>query len=430
MEFSIIFIVDYGKLEWQSICLAASIRAFVRDQNFEIIAYCPESRINGLEEITKKSLAVLGVEIRPLCTDSNFSPAYPHGNKILACAEPRESDFCLFMDTDMIFVRSTTLTSIFEPGGFCAAREFNARWDKRPELWNRVYNNNAPNAPRHLSVFSNKVVSAAYYNAGFIGFDDGSISSKNRQRFGEVWRDISYQIDADQEINEKRPFLDQISLPVAVGACGLTPTELSANYNTHIMFEPEAGPSIRVLHYHSNLHGNLLRKSKYLVVLSQLLAHYGISNNFDTLVRMFSEVLDHVGDGYMLEIPVTNGVRIAQVTGNGDGLNVVSVFSEIFSGRPGNLDQIATLPATYGLIDAAQCVFGKDCRIIGHTPIQHDARPEIWFSHDEPMKGGGTERWFWNTRNSWRAADRQDLEELQIPERKKETLQCLLARCI
>ena len=428
VEFSIIFIVDYGKLEWQSICLAASIRAFIRDPNYQIIAYCPEDRIDGLEEVTKDSLTKLGVEIRSFSTDSNFSPNYPHGNKILACAEPRNTDYCLFMDTDMIFVRSTTLKSLFSSGGFCAAREFNARWDNSPELWDRVYEQNAPGAARHLSVFSNQVVSAAYYNAGFFAFDDNPLPLKNRQRFGEVWREVSYQIDADPVISEKRPFLDQISLPVAVAACGLTVTELSSDYNLHIRYEEDAGPSVRVLHYHSNLHGHLLRESRYLIILDQLLAHYKIANNFDQLVQMFKEVLDHIGIGYMLEIPVEGGLRLAQVTGNSGDCNVVSVFDGLYSERPTDFSQITRLPATYGIVNIQQFVFGKACRIIGHAPVEHDARQEIWFWHDEPTADAGQERWLWNTRNSWRAAERPDLETYDIPPRQTETLQDLLVR--
>ncbi len=430
MSFSIIFIVDYGKLEWQSICLAASIRAFVRDRDFEIIAYCPEERVDGLEDITKEWLAKFGVEIRPLDTGSDYAPAYPHGNKILACAEARQSDYCLFMDTDMIFVRPTNLGPLFAAGGFCAARETNARWANEPGLWDRLYANNAPETRRDLAIFSNGRLAPAYYNAGFFGFDDNPVARKNRQRFGEVWRDISYQIDGDDAITEKRPFLDQISLPVAVAACGLTPTELSANYNTHIRFEPEAGPDVRVLHYHSNMHGNLLRESRYIGLLNQLLGHYGIAENFDQLVQVFSPVLDYIGVGHVLEIPLAEGLRIAQVTGRGEKHHILSIFDGVFAERPENISEVLRLPATYGMVDVPPNLFSKQCRIIGREAVAVDARPETWFWHDEINEGSKeSERWVWNTKNSWRAENRKDINVANIPPRRPETLKSLLARC-
>ncbi len=424
MKFSIIFIVDYGKLEWQSICLAASIRAFVRDRDFEIIAYCPEDRVDGLEDITKTWLAKFGVEIRPLDTSSQYAPAYPHGNKILACAAPRESRYCLFMDTDMIFVRPTNLGPLFAEGGFCAARETNARWAGELALWDRLYAKNAPDAPRDLAVFSNQRVAPSYYNAGFFGFDDGPIAQKAGQRFGEIWRDISYQIDADSEISEKRPFLDQISLPVAVGASAFTPTELSADYNTHIRFEPEAGPGVRVLHYHSNMHGHLLRESRYIGILNQLLNHYGICENFDALVKAFLPVLNYVGVGMILEIPVSGGVRIAQVVARQESRHILAVFEGVFPEKPEELEPVLALPAVFGIVDLPPDLYAKKCRIIGHG----DVRQLPWFWYDKPNEKGVAERWVWNTRNSWRAANRSDIDMSKVTERKPEDLADLIGR--
>ncbi len=428
MKFSIIFIVDYGKFEWQAICLAASIRSFVRDRDFEVIAYCPEHRIGKLEDITKEWLQKLDVKLEPLDVASDYSPAYPHGNKILACAAPRQTDFCLFMDTDMIFVRPTNLGVLFEQGGFCAARETNARWANELELWDRLYEKNAPDAPRDLAVFSNGRLAPSYYNAGFFGFDDRP-SLKTGKRFGEIWREISYQIDADKKITEKRPFLDQISLPVAVGASGFTPTELSAIYNTHIRFEPEAGPDVRVLHYHSNMHGNLLRESRYIGLLDQMLKHHNIAGDFGELVKEFLPVLDYIGVGHVLEIPVTDGVRIGQVAKRVEGGHVLIVFEGVFPERPQNLDLILTSAATYGLVDISPNLFTKNCRIIGREPVHYFSQSEIWFWHDQPVEGTEVkERWIWNTNNSWRAENRDDIDAMAIPERKFEEFNALFAR--
>lgn len=391
MKFSIIFIVDYGKLEWQSICLAASIRAFIRDRDFEIIAYCPKDRVDGLEEITMKWLSKFGVEIRALDTASEYAPSYPHGNKILACAEPRQSDYCLFMDTDMIFVRPTNLGPLFETSGFCGARETNARWAGELELWDRLYANNAPDAPRDLAVFSNGRLAPAYYNAGFFGFDDRPIAACNQQRFGEVWRDVSYQIDADREISEKRPFLDQISLPVAVAACHLTPTELSANYNTHIRFELESGPDVRVLHYHSNMHGHLLRESRYIGLLHQILFHYGVANDFGALVDEFLPVLNHVSLGQVMQIPVSGGLRVGQVVARTKEKQVVAIFDGTFEVVPENWQTLLGEPATYGALHLPPHIFAKDCRVIGHGPVDRSAGLGPWFGLSDPTETDGTD---------------------------------------
>jgi hypothetical protein len=424
MKFSIIFIVDYGKLEWQSICLAASIRAFVRDRDFEIIAYCPADRVDGLEDITKTWLTKFGVDIRPLDTSSQYAPAYPHGNKILACAQPRQSRYCLFMDTDMIFVRPTNLGPLFSERGFCAARETNARWADALELWDRLYEANAPDAPRDLAVFSNQRVAPSYYNAGFFGFDDNPISRAGNRRFGEIWRDISYQIDADPQITEKRPFLDQISLPVAVGASAFTPTELSADYNTHIRFESGAGDGVRVLHYHSNMHGHLLRESRYIGILNQVLHHYGVSENFDALVKAFLPVLDYIGVGMVLEIPTPEGLRIAQVVSRHSDRQILAIFEGVFSERPDDFTGVLAARASFGIVDLPPNLYAKKCRIIGHGNVSQLP----WFWYDQPDENGKPERWVWNTRNSWRAANREDIDMSRVTERKLEELAEVLAR--
>jgi hypothetical protein len=64
-----------------------------------------------------------------------------------------------------------------------------------------------------------------YYSAGFVLFPETHRTPKG-QSFPEVWYDTACGIDAIPDLPGKRPYLDQLSLPVAIARAGLGWNEL------------------------------------------------------------------------------------------------------------------------------------------------------------------------------------------------------------
>ncbi|MEP5759930.1 MAG: hypothetical protein ABJ327_11620 [Litoreibacter sp.] len=58
-----------------------------------------------------------------------------------------------------------------------------------------------------------------YFNAGLVVFPEGEIAPTN-ETFAQVWYRLACQIDSI-DIENKRPYLDQMSLPLAIRAAGL-----------------------------------------------------------------------------------------------------------------------------------------------------------------------------------------------------------------
>ena len=59
-----------------------------------------------------------------------------------------------------------------------------------------------------------------YFNSGLFTFPEQCRTAEGKS-FPEVWMDLAQTIDANPEIPKKRPYLDQISLPLAIPKAGL-----------------------------------------------------------------------------------------------------------------------------------------------------------------------------------------------------------------
>ena len=83
-----------------------------------------------------------------------------------------------------------------------------------------------------------------YYNAGFIAVEDGD-------RLATAWIDCARRIDEDQRIRNKRPWLDQVALPVAFAELDWTVEPLgdAFNYPCHLTRIGTFGPYFAHYHY-------------------------------------------------------------------------------------------------------------------------------------------------------------------------------------
>ena len=124
-------------------------------------------------------------------------------------------------------------------------------------------------------------VSYPYFNAGLVSFDQDT-------GFGNSWLDLACQIDYDPKVKDKRPWLDQIVLPIAAYKStyrdsypGVFALEEKYNYNPDQMKDDES--AICVYHYHAMAR---IYRNKLNGEISSLLSKMGIEKNFYELTQM------------------------------------------------------------------------------------------------------------------------------------------------
>lgn len=98
------YIVEPPDYQIYACTLLASIRTQFGD-DVHAIGYCPEHRMDELHPAVFKAHEIMGSEIRPMKTEGMWDEPYPHGNKIIAAMQPRDSEYSAFVDSDVLFLR-------------------------------------------------------------------------------------------------------------------------------------------------------------------------------------------------------------------------------------------------------------------------------------------------------------------------------------
>jgi hypothetical protein len=223
LSYRFIFICQQGELELKALLLAASLRPRLQCRG-EIVAALPvpESFWGRPSRETLDVLDKLGVHLTTV--ENRIDPGYPVGNKVSCFTVPTSMDKTFFLDTDILCMRPFFHEDRFRD-------TFNIRiaghvtWGENREDWTYVYAKFglAPPTERFRTSVSHKET-LPYYNSGVIGVHSGV-------DFGTMWLDCCLEIERDPQIQRKRPWLDQIALPIAVRRMGLTVDLLDDEYN-------------------------------------------------------------------------------------------------------------------------------------------------------------------------------------------------------
>ncbi|WP_099823242.1 hypothetical protein [Oceaniglobus indicus] len=255
-DLSAFFVVEGPHLEAQGLLLASSLRGHTGD-DYTLIAYRPDGPdAPAMPRVTAEAFAHLGVDLRPLAVDRSFwKKPYPHGNKLFACAAPRATSRHVFLDTDMVCVAPLDLERRITPTAVSLVPDGTPGWGKGNDRWDRVYGHFDLALPtdRVRLTRRRRVSYLPYFNAGLIGFHSDPGASKP---FAQLWLATAREIDWNVSVAKKRPWLDQIALPVTLKRFGLAYDVLPDVYNFSISdraFEPDATP--KILHYHSFTYG-------------------------------------------------------------------------------------------------------------------------------------------------------------------------------
>ena len=227
--FNILAVVQSGRLQYEALLLAASLRA--SNPDFAGKLYLAEPQQNRLwpknpaitDTTVRAMLADLGAEILPF-EAQHFGQAYPHGNKIEALAALPDEPF-LFLDTD------TLITGDFTQVGFdfakpSASMRREGTWPQQelygPDLatiWQSLYDKFGLSFDDTLDL-----TQPQNYWQRFMYFNAGWFFHASPKAFGTRFRDYARAIRDDRPdalvCQELYPWLDQIALPLVIHAFG------------------------------------------------------------------------------------------------------------------------------------------------------------------------------------------------------------------
>ncbi len=215
--FTFFYIVEPPDYQMMACLLLASIRRHFPPE-VRAVGYCPAHRMGEVHPAVFKAHEMLGAEIRPMRTDGMWDQPYPHGNKIIACLQPRDTEFSAFVDSDVMFLADNRVGNLARPGHVScspAASRVRALHD----IWDRVYAHfDMPIPEERVRLMRRRHKVVPYFSAGLVVFPEAAGAGG---RFPDVWYDTARQLDGLEDLPARRPYLDQMSLPLAIRRAGL-----------------------------------------------------------------------------------------------------------------------------------------------------------------------------------------------------------------
>lgn len=227
------FIIQPPDYLYMACHLAASIRTHLPPE-VEVVGYCPADMFDDMAKEPREVLRRLRCRVERLETADIFDPAYPHGNKLIAALAPKTTDFSAFLDSDMAFLRGCSVDELVSQGQVGMVPATSMRWAEQA-IWEDIYGIFDMEVPaERIRLTRDKRFDAVpYFNAGLFVVDE-TYRTSDGKRFAEVLMETAQTIDRQTEIPHKRPYLDQMSLPVATLRAGMTWNILHQRYNYSI----------------------------------------------------------------------------------------------------------------------------------------------------------------------------------------------------
>lgn len=149
-------------------------------------------------------LAACGVSCRPLARqEKQWKQPYPHGNKILALAEPRDTRWSVFLDTDMAMIAPLDPADLPGPMQVSVVPEGIASWGKDLARWETAYSYfDLPMPAERIRLLrGRKLEFPPYFNAGMVAIrEEDRIDGRN---FGGLWRATAREFDWRAKVSQK-----------------------------------------------------------------------------------------------------------------------------------------------------------------------------------------------------------------------------------
>lgn len=218
---TVYFIVEPPEYQVMACYLAASLREQF-GQTVALVGYCPAGKFDQIHADVRAALGRMGCDLRPFATEGRFDPPYPHGNKLLATLEKRETEFSCFMDSDILCLRPNRVENLIAEGAVSLTPAASMSWGKQ-SIWPVLYDIFGMQVPaERIRLMKQRKGQARvpYFSSGLFCFPEGHRNAEGKT-FPEVWMDTAQIMDRREEVPMKRPYLDQISLPIAIQRAGL-----------------------------------------------------------------------------------------------------------------------------------------------------------------------------------------------------------------
>jgi hypothetical protein len=218
---TVFFIVEPPDYQVMACYLAASLREQFGD-SVALVGYCPAPKLDLVHDQVKVVLGKLGCEVRPFQVEGRFDPPYPHGNKILATMEPRDTEFSCFMDSDILCLRPNDVANITAAGKVSLTPAAWMGWGDQ-DMWSVIYDTvGLPLPDDRIRLMKQKKGEGKvpYFSSGLFSFPEQYRTTEGKS-FPQVWYEVAQAVDANPDIPQKRPYLDQMTLPLAIQKAGL-----------------------------------------------------------------------------------------------------------------------------------------------------------------------------------------------------------------
>ncbi len=272
MSASFIFVCQQGELEIKALLLAASLVQNLRG-DYELIAAVPHA-IEKLDPETLALLTRLRVRLEPI--QNPLAADYPIGNKLACLDIETQGKWRVFLDSDMLCLTPINVLDFFKKNALYAKPADAFTLGKAID-WQAVYQKFSLVLPsRRFQASVTGETMLPYFNAGFIAVPPA-------WDFAKTWINTAQAIDADTNISNKRPWLDQMALPIAlaVGKHDYHCIDERFNYPAHLK---PLNQAVFFCHYHYP--HVISREPRLQHTLDRLLAKYPSLKkrieNFDT----------------------------------------------------------------------------------------------------------------------------------------------------
>jgi hypothetical protein len=252
---SVSFVCEPGRLEAQAVLLAASLRR--EHPDLALVAAVPRA----LPTLTEQALNSLGVQRVPI--SNPVADDYPIGNKIAALGVGDTCGLRVFLDSDMLCLRPLDWAVLRSHP--LAAKPADMATFGSDELWRCLYQRFelTPPIQRVVSSVSQQMMHP-YFNAGMVATTEAAA-------LAPLWAQTCRRIDAMADVNPRRPWLDQIALPLAAARLGLVTRSLGDSWNYPAHIKPLLGEPALV-HYHQPT--VIAREPGLVAHVGRLLLHY------------------------------------------------------------------------------------------------------------------------------------------------------------
>ena len=235
MKNAFVFVCQQGELEIKSMLLATSLKHFLQD-DYELVAAIPQPATHWgrLSEKTQALMQILKIRSQPIV--NNIDKNYPIGNKVACLGIDTSADQIVFLDSDILCLREFNFP--FNPPFSAKSADLNL-FSSDITVWKQIYDLfNLPLPYRRVMASTSDELMVPYFNAGVIAIQNGLALKP-------VWEECCQIIDATHSITNKRPWLDQIALPVALARLNLDYHCLDERFNYPAHHKPLTNSSFQ-----------------------------------------------------------------------------------------------------------------------------------------------------------------------------------------